>query len=70
MSGYLWSPRVASQIPRCQDDADVGLAIIGAMNNGLTLMGVPAYWQLVVKGRILLAAVVYDELRHATQEDT
>jgi ribose/xylose/arabinose/galactoside ABC-type transport system permease subunit len=33
-------------------------------------MGVPAYWQLMVKGSILLAAVVYDELRHATQEDT
>ena len=48
----------------------VGLALIGVINNGLTLMGVPAYWQLVVKGSILLAAVVYDELRHATQEDT
>jgi ribose transport system permease protein len=48
----------------------VGLALIGVINNGLTLIGVPAYWQLVVKGSILLAAVVYDELRNATQEDT
>jgi ribose/xylose/arabinose/galactoside ABC-type transport system permease subunit len=48
----------------------VGLALIGVINNGLTLMGVPAYWQLVVKGSILLAAVVYDELRRARRDDS
>jgi ribose transport system permease protein/putative xylitol transport system permease protein len=26
-------------------------------------VGVPSYWQQVVKGAILLAAVLYDELR-------
>ena len=48
----------------------VGLALIGVINNGLTLAGVPAYWQLVVKGSILLAAVVYDELRRARQDES
>jgi ribose/xylose/arabinose/galactoside ABC-type transport system permease subunit len=48
----------------------VGLALIGVINNGLTLLGVPAYWQLVVKGSILLAAVVYDELRRARQDES
>jgi ribose/xylose/arabinose/galactoside ABC-type transport system permease subunit len=48
----------------------VGLALIGVINNGLTLTGVPAYWQLVVKGGILLAAVLYDEMRRARQEET
>ena len=48
----------------------VGLAIIVVKNHGQTPMGVPAYWQLVVKDSILRATVVYDELRYASQEDT
>jgi ribose/xylose/arabinose/galactoside ABC-type transport system permease subunit len=48
----------------------IGLALIGVINNGLTLVGVPAYWQLVVKGSILLAAVLYDELRRSRHDET
>lgn len=46
----------------------VALLIIGIVNNGLTLMGVPSYWQQVVKGGILLAAVLYDESRRHGRE--
>jgi ribose/xylose/arabinose/galactoside ABC-type transport system permease subunit len=48
----------------------VGLVLIGVINNGLTLVGVPAYWQLVVKGSILLVAVVYDEVRRTKRDET
>jgi ribose/xylose/arabinose/galactoside ABC-type transport system permease subunit len=48
----------------------VALLIIGIVNNGLTLVGVPSYWQQVVKGGILLAAVLYDELRRSRRDDT
>jgi len=48
----------------------VGLILIGVINNGLTMVGVPAYWQLVVKGSILLAAVLYDELRRTARDET
>jgi ribose/xylose/arabinose/galactoside ABC-type transport system permease subunit len=47
----------------------VGLLLIGVINNGLTLAQVPAYWQGVVKGAILLTAVLYDELRRSRRED-
>jgi ribose/xylose/arabinose/galactoside ABC-type transport system permease subunit len=47
----------------------VALVLIGVINNGLTLAQVPAYWQGVVKGAILLAAVLYDELRRSRRED-
>ena len=43
--------------------------LVGVINNGLTLAQVPAYWQDVVKGAILLAAVLYDELRRSRRED-
>jgi len=41
----------------------IGLVLLGVVNNGLILTGVPAFWQQVVKGGILLIAVLYDELR-------
>ncbi len=32
----------------------IGLVLLGVVNNGLILVGVPAFWQQVVKGAILL----------------
>ena len=47
----------------------LGLLLLGVVNNGLILAGVPAFWQQVVKGGILLLAVLYDELRRHRAED-
>lgn len=38
----------------------LGVLIIGFLENGMLLMNVNEYWQLVVKGGLLLVAVVYD----------
>jgi ribose/xylose/arabinose/galactoside ABC-type transport system permease subunit len=46
----------------------IGLLLLGVVNNGLILIGVQAFWQQVVKGAILLIAVVYDELRRNRAE--
>lgn len=40
--------------------AFVGVLIVGVLDNGLVLMNVSEYFQLVIKGCILLAAVIYD----------
>ena len=40
----------------------VGATIIGVINLGMSLMGVDANWQKVVKGVVLLGAVVFDIL--------
>jgi len=47
----------------------IGLVLLGVVNNGLILAGVPAFWQQVVKGVILLLAVLYDELRRNRAEE-
>ena len=47
----------------------IGLLLLGMVNNGLILVGVPAFWQQVVKGAILLVAVLYDELRRHRAEE-
>lgn len=48
----------------------VGLMLLFMINNGLTLAQVPSFWQQVVKGAILLAAVLYDEIRRGRLDDT
>lgn len=40
----------------------VGFLIIGVMNNGLDMMAVSSYWQLVIKGSIIIIAVMLDSL--------
>jgi ribose/xylose/arabinose/galactoside ABC-type transport system permease subunit len=39
----------------------VGVLIIGVMNNGLDLLNVSSYWQQIVKGLIIVLAVLLDK---------
>ncbi len=42
----------------------IGSLIIGFLNNGLNLMNVNSFWQYVVKGTVILLAVLIDFLRN------
>lgn len=42
----------------------VGATLIGVINLGMSLMGIDANWQKVVKGLVLLAAVVFEILNN------
>ncbi len=42
----------------------IGVLIIGMVNNGLDLMGVSSYYQQVIKGVIIVLAVLIDKSRH------
>lgn len=48
----------------------LGLLVLGVLNNGLILAGVEPYWQQVVRGAVLLAAVLYDERRRSMREES
>jgi ribose/xylose/arabinose/galactoside ABC-type transport system permease subunit len=41
----------------------LGALLIGTINNGMNLLLIPAYWQLVVKGAIIVCAALLDRLR-------
>lgn len=41
----------------------IGALIIGVLNNGLNIIGVSAFWQQVVKGVVILIAVMLDRLK-------
>ena len=42
----------------------IGALIIGVLNNGLVLLNVSPFWQQVVKGSVILLAVVVDKIGH------
>ena len=41
----------------------IGVLIMGALQNGLNIMGVSPYWQQICKGLIIIVAVVDDTLK-------
>jgi len=41
----------------------LGAMVIGVLNNGLNLLNINAFWQLVVKGLVILIAVYLDDLK-------
>jgi inositol transport system permease protein len=43
----------------------IGALIIGVLNNGLDLLNVSAYWQQIVKGVIIVGAVILDERKNS-----
>jgi len=40
--------------------AVIGAFVMGVMNNGMSILGIGIEWQQVIKGSVLLAAVVFD----------
>lgn len=46
----------------------IGVLIIGVISNGLNLLGVPQGWQRVVKGLIIIVAVIIDVFRRRSSE--
>lgn len=45
----------------------IGVLIIGLISNGLNLMHVNSYWQFVLKGIIIIAAVYVDMVKQKKQ---
>lgn len=41
----------------------IGVLLLGTIDNGLAILGVSSYWQLVVKGLILIFAIFVDVMR-------
>jgi len=41
----------------------IGALVIGALADGLVLMGVSEFWQIVIKGVVIVVAVVLDQLQ-------
>jgi ribose transport system permease protein len=47
----------------------IGVLVIGFLNNGLNILGVSSFWQLIIKGVIILLAVYIDILKKKSRKD-
>ena len=47
----------------------IGVLIIGVLNNGLNLLGVSSFYQQVVKGVVILIAVLIDRKNKRKQDN-
>ena len=43
--------------------AIIGACVIGALADGMVMMGVSEFWQMVIKGAVIVGAVVLDQLQ-------
>jgi erythritol transport system permease protein len=46
----------------------VGAFVIGILSDGLVMMGVSSFWQTVIKGLVIIAAVVVDQAQRRLQQ--
>lgn len=46
----------------------IGAFVIGILSDGLVMMGVSSFWQTVIKGLVIIAAVVVDQLQQRMQQ--
>lgn len=46
----------------------IGAFVIGILSDGLVMMGVSAFWQTVIKGLVIIAAVVIDQFQQRLQQ--
>ena len=45
----------------------IGAFVIGILGDGLVMLGVSSFWQMVIKGVVIIAAVVLDQLQQRIQ---
>jgi erythritol transport system permease protein len=41
----------------------IGACVIGTLSDGMVMMGVSEFWQMVIKGTVIVAAVILDQLQ-------
>jgi ribose/xylose/arabinose/galactoside ABC-type transport system permease subunit len=46
----------------------LAIVVLAILVNGLILIGVPSYWQLPVKGCVLLGAIIWGELHNSSRD--
>lgn len=46
----------------------IGAFVIGVLNDGMVMMGVSSFWQNVIKGAVIVLAVIIDQIQARMQE--
>jgi erythritol transport system permease protein len=43
----------------------IGAFVIGVLSDGMVMMGVSEFWQMVIKGIVIISAVILDQMQGA-----
>ena len=46
----------------------MGILVINVLNDGMIMMGVSSFWQMVIKGIVIIVAVVIDLVQKDLQK--
>jgi len=46
----------------------IGAFVIGVLSNGMVLLGISEFWQTVIKGLVIVLAVIVDQLQYRLQQ--
>jgi predicted ABC-type sugar transport system permease subunit len=46
----------------------VGAFVIGVLNDGMVMIGVSSFWQMVIKGLVIVIAVIIDQFQRKLQD--
>jgi erythritol transport system permease protein len=46
----------------------IGAFVIGVLSNGMVLLGISEFWQTVIKGLVIVLAVIIDQLQYRMQQ--
>ncbi|RYE61619.1 MAG: ABC transporter permease, partial [Oxalobacteraceae bacterium] len=46
----------------------IGAFVIGILSDGLVMMGVSSFWQMVIKGLVIIIAVIVDQAQRRLQQ--
>ena len=45
----------------------IGALVIGTLNNGLTLMGISSFLELIITGTVIVLALIIDQLQQRAE---
>ncbi len=48
----------------------IGAFVIGVLGDGMVMIGVSSFWQMVIKGTVIVLAVIVDQLQSKVQQKT
>ena len=63
-----WKPGVADEPVPFYGSAGCGAVLMGVLKNSFVLLQVSAYWQIIVLGVVIIAAVAGDSIRTRRSE--
>ena len=68
MPPWCWAARHSPAGAAASAARIIGAFVIGILGDGLVMLGVSSFWQQVIKGLVIVVAVIIDQVQARMQE--